>query len=428
MDSSNNRIGLALSGGGYRAAAYHLGTLRALHNLGILEKVDVISSVSGGSIAASYYLLNKDDFEKFNISFYNKLGRGVMHLAFLNVLVILLLFIGVGYLISPWLSLALVIPFLWFFCYRLFPLSKWISHQYQWLFFGKKTLSDLPEAPALVINATDVAQGSSFKFSKNRAWGYNYHDRQTNEDSFTGIDFPISKAVMASSCVPFAFTPIRMPEAYRKKKTSTCPLLVDGGLYDNQGVHVLGEKGDYAAKYIIVSNAGNTELSDKHIWNIIKMLIKTSDILMKRIEKLQSRHNMFFSNNKERRYAYCNLSYDNTDRLVKSYVFNIAQGYVPSEVYTLHGISEEEANGLRKSFEMTHGVDPQLHNAIVTKVKTIIDWDSLQSICPTPKEAQIARGVKTNLTGLSQKDRDVLIKYAEWMTTVQVRLYLPNLL
>ena len=49
MDAKGNKIGLALSGGGYRAAAYHIGTLRALQKLKILDKVDVISSVSGGS-------------------------------------------------------------------------------------------------------------------------------------------------------------------------------------------------------------------------------------------------------------------------------------------------------------------------------------------------------------------------------------------
>ena len=46
MNKDKKKIGLALSGGGYRAAAYHVGTLRALHKLGILNKVDVISSVS----------------------------------------------------------------------------------------------------------------------------------------------------------------------------------------------------------------------------------------------------------------------------------------------------------------------------------------------------------------------------------------------
>jgi NTE family protein len=59
MTESGKRIGLALSGGGYRGAAYHLGVLRTLNRLGVLDKVDVISSVSGGSIVAAYYALHK---------------------------------------------------------------------------------------------------------------------------------------------------------------------------------------------------------------------------------------------------------------------------------------------------------------------------------------------------------------------------------
>ena len=43
MTESGKRIGLAFSGGGYRAAAYHIGVLRTLHRLGVLDKVDVIS-------------------------------------------------------------------------------------------------------------------------------------------------------------------------------------------------------------------------------------------------------------------------------------------------------------------------------------------------------------------------------------------------
>lgn len=43
-------IGLALSGGGFRATLFHLGAIRRLHELGILPNVTTISSVSGGSI------------------------------------------------------------------------------------------------------------------------------------------------------------------------------------------------------------------------------------------------------------------------------------------------------------------------------------------------------------------------------------------
>src|SRR6266852_8666340 len=46
----SNSIGLALSGGGFRATLFHLGAIRRLHELGILPKLTTISSVSGGSI------------------------------------------------------------------------------------------------------------------------------------------------------------------------------------------------------------------------------------------------------------------------------------------------------------------------------------------------------------------------------------------
>src|ERR1017187_9842987 len=47
-------IGLCLSGGGYRAALFHLGALRRLNECGILAKLRTISSVSGGSIISGH--------------------------------------------------------------------------------------------------------------------------------------------------------------------------------------------------------------------------------------------------------------------------------------------------------------------------------------------------------------------------------------
>jgi NTE family protein len=47
---SEPKIALALSGGGARAMAFHLGCLRALHDLGILDRVRVLLTVSGGSV------------------------------------------------------------------------------------------------------------------------------------------------------------------------------------------------------------------------------------------------------------------------------------------------------------------------------------------------------------------------------------------
>jgi predicted acylesterase/phospholipase RssA len=55
-DRKRLRIGLALSGGGFRAAIFHLGVIRRLEELGIMPRIDVISAVSGGSIISAYYL------------------------------------------------------------------------------------------------------------------------------------------------------------------------------------------------------------------------------------------------------------------------------------------------------------------------------------------------------------------------------------
>src|SRR5215467_11369205 len=52
--AANNRIALCLSGGGFRAALFHLGALRRLNELGILSKIDTITSVSGGSIISAH--------------------------------------------------------------------------------------------------------------------------------------------------------------------------------------------------------------------------------------------------------------------------------------------------------------------------------------------------------------------------------------
>lgn len=51
------KLSLALSGGGFRAALFHLGVLRRLNELGVLSRLDHVSSVSGGSIVAAHIAL-----------------------------------------------------------------------------------------------------------------------------------------------------------------------------------------------------------------------------------------------------------------------------------------------------------------------------------------------------------------------------------
>jgi hypothetical protein len=71
------KIGLALSGGGSRAIAFHLGCLRTLHDRGILDRASVISSVSGASVIAALWAYGDEDFDSFDARVRALLRRGL---------------------------------------------------------------------------------------------------------------------------------------------------------------------------------------------------------------------------------------------------------------------------------------------------------------------------------------------------------------
>src|SRR5215213_5524923 len=74
-------IGLSLSGGGYRAMLFHTGAFWRLSELGLLDKLDRISSVSGGSIVSAKVALEWDklhgpaDFEQHVVKPIRRLAR-----------------------------------------------------------------------------------------------------------------------------------------------------------------------------------------------------------------------------------------------------------------------------------------------------------------------------------------------------------------
>ena len=60
------RIGLALSGGGFRATAFGLGALRALHDRDVLDKINVVSGISGGSLLTAMWAYGPQRFDEFD--------------------------------------------------------------------------------------------------------------------------------------------------------------------------------------------------------------------------------------------------------------------------------------------------------------------------------------------------------------------------
>ena len=428
MDKTDKKkIGLALSGGGYRAAAYHIGTLRALNRLGILNDIDVISSVSGGSITSAYYALHKDDYNDFEQSFVQKLQKGVMSNAFINTAVVVLaLVLSVCFI--GWWTLLPELLLLFFFGYSLLPLSFWIKRSYNKLFFKNAKLSDFPEKPLVAINSTDVATGTLFTFSQAKMAGYKYEgvDKKIIFDHTT---FPVADAVMASSCVPFAFSPVKINKEYCNvsfKKGETKPLLIDGGLYDNQGAHKLSEESsNYYTQYIIVSDAGVGTMSAKWAFNIPLMLLKTVNIMMRRIKTFQMRNNIYTKQSKDMRYAYLSLEWEVSDRPIYGFVDNISRGHIAPELYKYHNIIEEDIINLKNN---DRSISSIASKKIVAQLKQNIKWQDLESIMPTKEEYNIAKAVGTNLTSLKKGQIDALIKHSNWLTETQIRLYLPYLI
>lgn len=418
------KIGLALSGGGYRAAAYHIGTLRALNRLGILDKVDVISAVSGGSITAAYYALHKDNYEKFESSFIKKLQRGVLCSTIIYLLLVLSISLLIGFLLGWWLVIPEVIILLicW---YQILPVSYFIESSYNRLFFQKRKLSDLPQSPVIAINATDVANGKLYTFSQLKMGGYTYYQNGDYTTSpFDHAQFPIAKAVMASSCVPFAFSPIKISREFCKENTEI-PILIDGGLYDNQGTHKLSMLNSrYHADYIIVSDAGNTQINANRILNPICLLIKTSDIMMDRIKRFQRQQNIYTPANPNR-YAYVPLEWNIEERLIRGFVQNIMGGNIVESLYSWHKISSDDINNLTNSDK---DISKTAFDNIVATLKKSIGWDQLSKIFPNKESCEIARSVGTNLTRLKRKKIDALIHHSEILTEIQVRLYLPEII
>ena len=170
------KIGLALSGGGYRATIYHLGTLRKLKELNLLDKVDIISTISGGSITGAYYGLKGDNFEEFDkglVSIVKKsIIRGIyFSFRFLIIIISLLFILGLAiYLLFTkyaWVSTPLLVSTIFFilrYQYRIFPVSNIISRLYSKWFFDRKTLKDFNITPIIAINATNVETGRPFTF------------------------------------------------------------------------------------------------------------------------------------------------------------------------------------------------------------------------------------------------------------------------
>lgn len=227
----SHMVGLAFSGGGTRAAALSYGVMQELRDTYIdtdqgprrvLDEVDTISGVSGGSFTAAYYGLFGDKlFEDYENVFLRRSIQVELVRRLLNPI--------------HWVRSA----------FSGFDRTEMAVDFYNRTVFQGKTFADLSlrEGPFIDINATELHSGRRFSFT---------------QSMFDGVcsrleDYPVARAVTASSAVPILFPSIviknhgpdcHSPEYRRKtnanEQQTITPYpylhLVDGGISDNLGL------------------------------------------------------------------------------------------------------------------------------------------------------------------------------------------------
>jgi NTE family protein len=427
-----NHLGLSLSGGGYRASAFHLGTLRALHKLQILPKVDVLSTISGGSITGAAYCLHQGDYESFEkemaekIRTKNVIGHILTSGAMLRLLLFALPLLGGGIVLLftsyAWIFLPLIIIFfvlLFKFQFHIFPTGREVERAYDKFFYKGATLKQLCSKPLIAIGSSNLQTGRPFTFSAKKMADstYSYY---TPPVHFLHEDFPIARAVTASSCVPFAFTPVAIDRKFFKQPADydrVDPKLIDGGVYDNQGIQKLTqERSMYECSIIITSDAGGKLSFNNRYRNTITLLVRTVDLFMNRIKAFQMADNIYMNAaTAGRQIAYLSLGWD-LESCIPGFVNNMINKKVTQLVMEAHGLKPEWI------------IDPAAYRTqIEDHLKQQVNYASIVARDLTKDQLAIARGTGTNLTPLSHDQVKYLSQHAENLTELQVQLYCPKI-
>jgi len=428
-----NQLGLSLSGGGYRAAAFHLGTLLKLEKMKLLSQVDVLSTISGGSITGAAWASYAGQYEDFHKDMVTKLhqksviGYVLLSWIFFRTLAIALVFIGGAFYLTLTRYGAFSFPVLILFSilflkfqYEIFPVSKVIERAYDKFFYNGMMLSDLKNKPILVIGSSNLHTGRPFVFSKIEMGDSNYSREYRPPVCFKHGCFPIARAVAASSCVPFAFSPVKIYPMYfvdQNDSKRVRPVLVDGGVYDNQGIHKLTQPGSkYECRFIITSDAGGKFIGEKKYPNTLTLLLRTVDLFMYRIKSFQMQRNIYQNVRVGAKpIAYFSLGWQ-LDNIIPGFIKNMQQNQVLPEVLAAHDLQQ-----------IWIDKPEQYQAAIQAHLEQHIDYATIKQRDLSAEEFAIAKGIGTNLTGLSSNAIEHLIRHAENLTEIQVKLYCPTL-
>ncbi|WP_332879638.1 patatin-like phospholipase family protein [Massilia sp. S19_KUP03_FR1] len=227
-------VGLALSGGGSRAANFSLAVMEELNRMGLLEQVNAISTVSGGSVAGAYFALHSD---KINWP----RARTLM----------------VEDFITPWAMQTIRPDNLLRQFWTDFDRSDIMASVLDEKLFGGATFSNLgpvgPGRPKLFINATNANGKIGYSGVEGVRFVFDNTTVRMGLQSDIGA-YPIASAVMASAAFPGVFNRVTLErferpldtgddQPYRAKAQNPRQFihLMDGGPADNLGIETLLE-------------------------------------------------------------------------------------------------------------------------------------------------------------------------------------------
>jgi predicted acylesterase/phospholipase RssA len=317
--ADTGKVGLALSGGGFRASLFHIGVLARLAECRVLRRVEVLSCVSGGSILGAHYYLrlrelleSRPDGEIDDRAYVELVHRVAEE--FLR---------GVrgnprGHLFTdPLADLHMLAP--------RYSRTDRAGELFERAFYSKIDkdgsqpagpwrMTDLfvtpagndgsfslsyenwlrsAKVPMLVLNATTLNTGHNWQFTASwmgepptgagagvdasrRLRRFYYRDAPRGEPAPR-----LGTAVAASAAVPALFPPVALPGLYKGVDVE----LADGGVHDNQGVASLLEQD---CGTILVSDASGQAPDDEHpSRHLLGVAKRSNSILMSRVRGAQ---------------------------------------------------------------------------------------------------------------------------------------------
>jgi NTE family protein len=288
-------LGLALSGGGFRATVYHLGVLARLAHEDRLEDVTFLSTVSGGSLCVGLvYALSQFRWPSSQAYRETVLPQARRQMTTQDFQAELLRWA----LRAPW---------------RFFQTkASGVSRQLQQQWGVSIRLNELPSHPRWMINATCYETGKNWRFERFRMGDYLFG--YTND-----TDIPLSHALAASAGFPGLIGPLVLSTNRQRwfkynahsqesdteagepddshltetvKPAFSSVHLWDGGVYDNhglEGVHDFTTGWRQGIDFLVISDgSGKAKVESYRLGAGVFLRIITG-VMMDQIRSLRSR-------------------------------------------------------------------------------------------------------------------------------------------